>query len=422
MTVQEAHINRPGASFNAPPAEGSEGEMNLLDVLVQLAIRKGLIAKVAGAALLVGVLLCIFLPVKYTAQTDLMPPQQSPSAASLMIGQLSAVGGMSSLASLAGGGLGLKSPNDIYIGLLQSRPVADAIIKEFDLTKVYGSKDMTAARKKLDEYTDIKSDKSSLLSITVTDRDKNRAAAMANAYTDELRLLTKDIATTEASRRVMFYESQLNDAKDALSNAENNLQNIEQKKGVIQPEAQVRAMIESLTLLRAEVASKQVEVDSLRLSSTENNPQLLLAEQELAALQAQVSRMEQKSQATTGLSSLDLSSLPGAGLDYLRAAREVQYQQALYGLLLKQLDAAKLDEAKDATIIQVVTPAIAPDRKSSPKRLVIMLVSLFLGLFIGCAMALVSWWISMMQSNPQSAQQWEILKRSLSLRTTRTPV
>jgi tyrosine-protein kinase Etk/Wzc len=168
---------------------------------------------VTGIGLLIGVISCLMWPVRYTATTKIMPPQQTQSAASLMMNQLANMGG-SSLAVAAGGGLGLKSPNDIYIGLLNSRPVADAIIAQFSLANVYRAKDMTAARKSLARSTDIASEKSGFITVSVTDRDKMRCAGMANAYTAGLRILTKTLAVTEASQRRLFYEDQLKQAKE----------------------------------------------------------------------------------------------------------------------------------------------------------------------------------------------------------------
>jgi LPS O-antigen subunit length determinant protein (WzzB/FepE family) len=171
-------------------------ETSLIGILTQLAYRKWLIAKVTGIAALAGVILSFALPVRYTATVKIMPPQQTQSTATmLMMNQLTNVGG-GSLAALAGGGLGLKNPNDIYIGLLTSRPIADAIIQRFDLAREYRAKDMTKAREKLADYTDVLSDKRGFIVVTVTDRDKNRVAAMANAYTDQLRILTKSLAVT----------------------------------------------------------------------------------------------------------------------------------------------------------------------------------------------------------------------------------
>ena len=407
--IEETAETTDGASLSEAPSDGYE--VSLIDVLTQLAYRKWLIAKVTGIAVLAGLVFALVQPVRYTAVTKIMPPQQTQSAASMMMSQLTSAGG-GSLAALAGGGLGLKSPNDIYIGLLTSRPIADAIIQKFSLAKEYHAKDMTAARKELAGNTVATSEKNGFISVSVTDKDKKRVAEMANAYTDQLRILTKTLAVTEASQRRLFYEEQLKQAKETLLASELSFQQVQQKKGLVQLDAQAKAMIESLTALRAQVAAKQVEVQALRSYSTEQNSDVQLAERQLASLQAEAARLEQNSH-SSGFTDLGMGDVPGAGMEYLRADHEVKYQQALFDLLMKQYDAAKLDESKDAAIIQVVEPAIEPDRKSSPKRGLIVSLSLFVGFFAGCILALFLWWKELAQFNPITAKRFEELSYAL---------
>ncbi|MGA3010670.1 MAG: Wzz/FepE/Etk N-terminal domain-containing protein [Terracidiphilus sp.] len=415
MTGKDFSIEEPAEAIDDTSlsvVSNDSYEVSLIDLLTQLAYRKWLIAKVTGIATLAGVILSLVLPARYTATTKIMPPQQTQSTASmLMMNQLTGVGG-GSLAALAGGGLGLKNPNDIYIGLLNSRPIADAIIQRFSLATEYRAKDMTAARKELASNTLVTSEKNGFISVSVTDKDGKRVAEMANAYTDELRILTKSLAVTEASQRRLFYEEQLKQTKDALVAAELAFQQVQQQKGLVQLDAQAKAMIESLTAVRAQVAAKQVEVQALRSYSTEQNPDVQLVERELGSLQAEESRLEQNNH-VSGIAGLALGNVPAAGLEYLRASHEVQYQQALFDMLMKQYDAAKLDESKDAAIIQVVELAIEPDHKSTPKRALIVLVATFLGLFAGCILALLLWGKELVQSDPITARRLEELSYAL---------
>lgn len=393
-------------------AFGAMPGRSLIEVLTQLAYRKWLIAKVTGFAILVGIILCLVLPNRYSATTEILPPRQTQSETSLFISQIAGAG-TSPLAALAAGGLGLKNPDEIYIGLLQSRPVADAIIRQFGLTAVYHAKDMTGARKKLADNTSIVSEKSGLIAISVTDRDKQRAAAMANAYTQQLRVLTKSLAVTEASQRRLFYEEQLKRTRENLIASEFSFQQVQQKKGLVQPDAQARALIGGLADLHAQLAAKRVELQALRSYSTENNPEVQLAENQLASLQAQVSRLEQRNH-SSGPSNIGMEDVPAASLEYLRAQHELQYQQTLFDLLLRQYDAARLDESKEAAIIQVVEPAIPPDRKSSPKRAVILVLSTFVGLFSGCLLARLLHWIEGEQAKPAHVEALRNLKLALT--------
>jgi tyrosine-protein kinase Etk/Wzc len=402
----------------APSLEGtgaatirnSPGEISLLEILTALARRKWLIGIVTGSAMLIGVALAFLLPVRYTATTRIMPPQQTPSTA-LMMNQLAA-SGSGSLAALASGGLGLKNPNDIYIGLLESRPVADSIIHDFGLQKAYRSKNLSSARRTLAGRTTIASEKSNLLSISVTDRDKNRAAAIANAYTDQLRVLTQNLAVSEASQRRLFYEGQMKQAKDALVSADLAFQQVQQQKGLVSLDAQSKTILEGLAGLRAEAAAKQVQVQALRSYSTERNPDLQLAERELGTLQAESAQLTQRSHSRE-FANLGLADVPSAGLDYLRAQHELLYRQTLFDLLIKQYDVARLDEAKEAAIIQVVEPAIPPDRKSAPKRALILVVCTVMGFFFGCLLSLLAWWKENLMAEPVLAGQLRELKRAL---------
>jgi capsule polysaccharide export protein KpsE/RkpR len=357
--------------------------------------------------MLIGLIIGLVTPVRYTSITYLMPPKQTISANSF----LSMTKGMGSLLDVAGGGLGLRDPNAIYLGLLRSRPIADAIIEKFDLVKVYHAKDMTAAREKLAESTLIKSETSTLISLSVTDRDKKRAAEIANAYPEQLRTLTKSVSATEASRR-LFYEEQVKNQKEALVAAAVAFQQIQQNKGMVQLDAQAQALIGGLARLRAEIELKQVELQTLRSYSTEHNPEVQLAERELSALQDEAAKKEQYSDPKS-YSDLGMKDISKSGLDYIRAQKELQYQQLLFDQLLTQYQAAKLDEAQEAVVIQSVEPAIEADRASSPRRVLILVLFTFGGFCLSCLLAR---WRTVVQSDPELAQALQNLKGTITAR------
>lgn len=402
-----------GSSQSAAPLEEelrSNDEMSFAEVLLNLAQHKWLIAKITAVFAAIGLIVCFVWPVRYTAEATIMPPKQSQSTLALLMSQFA--GGMGMLADSAGGGLGLKDPNAIYVGLLKSRPVADQLIQRFDLVNLYGAKDMTGARKKLESCTDIQSEKSTLISVAVKDRDKKRAADMANAYTDILRELTKSVSVSEASRRRLSLEEQLKDAKESLVNAEGAFVQVQQNQGLIHLDTQAKVAIASLAGVRADIAEKEVELKSLRSFSTEHNPDVQIGEHELSALQDQASRLEQHN-SSAGFSDLGLKDIPKAGLDYLRAAREFQYQQAFFDVLLKEYEAARLDEAKEGAVIQVVEPAIPPDRKSEPMRALILVVFVFLGLLSSCTYVHLRQWYLLELTDPLHGETWRQLESAV---------
>ena len=388
-------------------------EVSLVNVLIQLALRKRLIAQVAGLALVCGIVVALLIPPQYSATAKIMPPQQSPSSAGLLMSQFTNTGpAVGSFAALGGSALGLKNPNDIYVGMLNSRPVADAIVQQFDLGKEYHSRDMTDARKELLHKTEIVSEKSGFITISVLDKDKTRVAAIANAYTNQLRLLVKTLAVTEASQRRLFYEQQLSQAKESLMEAESSFQQVEQKKGMVQPDAQTRAMIETLAAVRASVAAKQVQIDALRTYSTDKNPEVDLAEHELTSLQKELVGIEARDHSSS-FGNLELADVPGAGLEYFRADHEVKYRQTLFDLLIRQYDAARIDEVKEAAVIQVLEPAIEPDHKTSPKRAVVVLLFAIGGFLLGCGLVWFEFWKKHLRSDPEALRQLEELKSAL---------
>ncbi|MGC1460919.1 MAG: GNVR domain-containing protein, partial [Terracidiphilus sp.] len=297
------------------------------------------------------------------------------------------------------------------IGLLKSRPIADAVINRFNLMAIYDAKDMTAARTELQNNTTVASDTSTLISISVIDDNKKRAADMANAYTEQLRILSKTISVTEASKRRLFFEEQLKSQKEALVEAELALEQVQQSGGLVRPDAQAALIVSNLSLLRGQIAAKEVQLQGLRSYSTEHNPQVQLVERELNTMQGQAAHMEQHTQ-PTGYSDLGLKDVPKAGLEYARAARELQYEQALFDLLLRQFEAAKLDEAKEAAVIQVVEPGIEPERKSSPHRLLILVLSTIGGLFISCLFIWILWWRDVTRTDPQTVRAFQNLRRA----------
>ena len=360
-------------------------ELDLLDLLIALAHRKRVIVGATLGSAVAATIISFLIPNRYTATTKILPPQQAQSSATLLMSQL-AGSGLGPLASFAGKDLGLKNPNDIYIGMLKSRTVEDALIAEFDLSRVYRDREMSDTRKDLEKASDIISGKEGLIEISVEDKSPKRAGALANSYVEELRKLTQRLAVTEASQRRLFFEQEVDQTKSELAAAELALKNTEQKTGMIQLDAQARAVIEAVGTLRAQIAGKEVELQAMRSFATEQNPDIVLQERQVAGWREQLASMERQQTSGEGDPIVATAKMPAAALEYVGRYREVKYRETIFELMAKQFEAAKLDEAKEAAVIQVVDPAVEPDKKSSPKRaliigvataVVFMLASLF---------------------------------------------
>lgn len=366
---------------------GESAEQNGLDgieLLLILSQRKKTILKVTIAVAVITAIIVFLLPSTYTATASILPPEQKQSTLSAMLGQLGSISGLSD------SDLGFKNPGDLFIGMLHSRTIQDRLIDKFDLRKVYRVKRYQDARKKLDARSYIVAEKEGLISISVDDHDPNRAAAMANAYVDELHNLNSELAISEAAQRRLFYEDKVNAERDALAVAEVQLKQAEEKTGLLQPDAQARVIIQGVADMRAQVAFREVQIEAMRTYATKDNPELQRAEQELAGLRAQLAKMERNTgEAGHGDIDLPTRKLPQAELEYLRRARDLKYHEGLYEFLNKQLEAARIDEAKDAVVVQVVDKAVVPERKSGPHRMTIILLAALAAFLLTSATLLV---------------------------------
>jgi uncharacterized protein involved in exopolysaccharide biosynthesis len=264
---------------------------------------------------------------------------------------------------------------------------------------VYRDKKMSDGRLDLENATSITLGKEGFVTISVEDKDRSRAPKIANAYVEQLRKLTQDLAVTEAGQRRLFFERQLELAKNNLADAEQALKETEQKTGLIQLDGQAKAIIEAVVKLRALMAAKEVELHAMRLFSTEQNPDVILGEQQLSGLRAQLALLEKQS-GGPGNVQVPVGNVPEAGLQYVRKLRDVRYAETIFDMLAKQYEAARLDEAKTAAIIQVLDPAIEPDRKSSPPRTLIILIVTLLGFFGSAGYILLAEVLSRVRLNP----------------------
>jgi uncharacterized protein involved in exopolysaccharide biosynthesis len=370
--------------------------------LIQIALRrrKQVLALAAALVLAFSVTAAI-LPNLYTASVVIMPPQ-SGSTGAAMLAQLGSLGSLASSAALS-----IKNPNDLQVSLLKSHTVEDAMVDRFNLESEYRKRYLSSARKRWEKLTSVDNGlKDGLIRLTVTDPDPRRATELANGWVEEYRRLTASLAVTEASQRRLFFENELNGARDELTRAEDNLKDTQQRTGVIEIDGQTRALIASAAMLRAQVAAKEVEIHAMREFAANENPDPVQARQELGALEQQLTAMDVGSNNASG----DLISPKGkvtqAGLDYERALRDVKYREAMYELLTRQYEIARVDEARQGAILQIVDPAMVPDRPSSQYRMWIVVAGLLLSLPLAVLMIAAFELFSNLSSSHRRSGSW----------------
>jgi len=396
-------------------SQAAPREFDILDLFLIIAARKGLIFWASVGGFVLGVLLVLMVDAKFTAKAVILPPQQEQSSGNAFMGQFGALASMTGL----GASLGIKNPVDLYIGMLQSQTVTDGIIKRFDFVRKLHPKRYSDLRKMVVGKVKFLAGKDGMISISVTDKDPRIAAEMANAFVDELYQLNNRLAITGASQRRLFYEQQLAQEKDKLADSEVALAKTEEATGVIAPSGQTESIIREVAQIQAEITAREVQLDALRTSSTEQNPDVVRLNSELTGLREQLRGLESGSSSTKHVRGdifISTANVPQAGLEYIRKERDVKYHQFLFDLLARQYEAARIDEAKAAPVIQVVDTALVPDRRSSPTRAIWAIVGCFLGFFLTTGWVFASHIYHRLEADETHGQRLAVLRQELKLR------
>ena len=408
------HDYPPATTPIARSGAPQEDEISLLDLLIVIAERKRVVLRVTAIFAILAIVISLLLPKRYTATVTLLPPQQNTSMGAALASQLGSLGGM---AALAGGSLGLKNPNDMYVAMFKSRTVEDAMVQRYGLMKEYHAKYLSDATKAFEGNAIVDgSGKDGLIHISVEDRDPRRAAEIANGYVDQFRDLSQHLAITEASERRLFFEGELEKAKNNLANAEEALAQTEVKTGVIQPDSQARALIESAAALRAQITAREVQIQGIQTYATGENSQLVQAQSELANLRSQLNKLGGSEDGPNEFM-IPKGKVPEAGMEYVRKLRDVKYNETLFDILARQFEVAKLDEAKEGSLIQVVDSAVPPDRRSFPKRGLIVVGATLAGFFLGIFIALFLAGWEHLKSDPEASGKLRMLRRAFSTKS-----
>ena len=363
--------------------------------------RRGFFAKAGAIGLLASTLVAFLIPKSYISTTQLMPPDtHSPS----VLAAIAAKNG-GGLASVADDLLGLKTTGALFIGVLRSQTSQDRLIQQFDLKKVYGKRLAMDARLKLDENTSISEDrKSGIITISVTDHSRQRAAALANAYVDELNSLVVGLSTSSAHRERVFLEERLKVVKQDLDDASNQLAQFSSKSNTLDIEQEGKAILDVAANLAGQMVAEQAQLEGLRRIYTDNNPRV-------QSLNARVGELRKQLEKLSGVNSKpgespeilhtssgdmpypSIRNLPLLGVKYADYYRHAKIQETVYELLTQQYELAKAEEAKETPSVKVLDPARVPEKNSFPSRLSIMLLGTFfvLGLSVFWVLGAARW-------------------------------
>lgn len=377
-------------------AAARERAVNRLRLLWE---ERRLLFRVSIYGLALFTLIAFLIPKRYESSAVLMPPDDQSSSGMMLAATLaSKVTG--SLGGIAGDMLGLKSSGDLFIGILRSRTVQDDLITKFDLRKEYGTSQWDKTRKILTTRTMISEDrKSGIITITLTDNDPRRAAAIAGEYVAELNTVVSQLSTSSAHRERVFLEERLSQVKQDLESAEKDFSQFASKNGAIDIKEQGRAMVESAASLEGQLIAAQSELQGLKQIYSENNVRVRSLRARISELQSQLQQLGGKQEigadaTASGSASTSndlypsIRKLPLLGVPYADLYRRTRVQEAVFETLTQEYELAKVAEAKEIPSVRVLDPPDVPEHKSFPPRLVIMV----LGLIFSFACAVV--WVS----------------------------
>jgi capsule polysaccharide export protein KpsE/RkpR len=401
--IRQTVSDLPEKPFLSHPEEHGQNETSsTLPYFRLLWARRRLIYRVSLYALLASTAVAFLIPTRFEATTRLMPPDSQSSglamAAAAMAGGGSGGGGATGggLGAIASDVLGLKSSSDVFVGILGSRTVQDDLIGRFDLKKLYRASNMEDARKVLTEKTGIAVDrKSQIITITVTDHKPERAAAMAQAYIDNLNRLVAELSTSSARRERMFLEQRLGGVNKDLEDAERAFSEFASKNSAIDVKEQGKAMVEAAANLQGQMIAAQSQYQAMREIYTDANSRTRSVKARIDELQRQLDKIGGKGESTTDSSAVSsndsmypsIRKLPLLGVTWADLYRRAKIQEAVLETLTKQYELAKVQEAKEIPTVKVLDVPNIPDKKSFPPRSLIVFIGTLL------AMIFVTVWI-----------------------------
>jgi tyrosine-protein kinase Etk/Wzc len=401
-----------------------EDEINLFDLLMVLFKRKRMIFGIVFFATVLSVTISLVLPKMYTATARVLPPQESKSA---LTGLFAQAGGL--LSDLASGFISGKAGPELYMGILESRTVADMLIKKFDLKKVYKKEFLEKTYKKLAERSEIKvSRDTQVISISVEDRDPQRAADMANLYVDALDQINRKVNITEGKRKRVFLERRLKKVKEDLVKAELDLKEFQEKYKLVAIDEQAKVAIEGAAKIKGEIIAAQTELQVLRQFGTERQNEAVMLKSKIRELTNQLSKIETGTPGTASLKSnktakdnsdfyIPFNELPELGMQLVRLMREAKIQEEVFKLITTQHELAKIEEAKDIDTIQILDRAVPPDYRSSPKRALIVILSTVVAFFLAIFLAFFMEYVSRLKIEDQ--ERYQQLVRNIKFRKSK---
>jgi uncharacterized protein involved in exopolysaccharide biosynthesis len=287
----------------------------------------------------------------------------------------------------------MNNSGDLFIGVIQSRTVEDRVIDRLGLMNVYWDRYLEDARKDLESNTTITvGPRTGIISVAVTDKKPDRAAEIAKAYVTALNQVLAEVNTSSAHRERVFLEERLQEVKQRSDANAKEFALFASENSAVDIPSQAKAMVAAGAELQSQMIVTESELKGLQQIYTPNNARVRAAQARMDELKRQADKFGGKNVDPTKDGSLahtelypSVRQLPLLGVKYLELYRRTKVDDAVFELLTKEYEIAKLQEAREIPTVQVLDVATVPEKKASPHRLLIMLVGALLGFVFACA-------------------------------------
>lgn len=308
---------------------------------------------------------------------------------------LGALEGVSSLAKAFSPAKALTSltgnpETDRYLAILKSGTVLSAVINKFDLVKVY---DITSypnekTTKELLSNVAFEVEDEGNLTISVLDKDPQRAADIANFFVEMLNKTNTELQVQNARGNRQFIEERYSKNMIDLAAAEDSLRGFQQRYGIIAMPEQTEASIKAAAEITGQLALKEVEMGVLRRTQGPDNPSVLNAQIEIEELQRKISQMNNGTQTVEGEMKVfvPFNKVPQLASEYIRRYRDVEIQYKILQFITPLYEQAKVEERRQTPSVVVLDRAAPAERKAKPKvslyALLAFVISLILSFLI----------------------------------------
>jgi len=367
--------------------------------------------KTAVIVCVVTTVVLLLLPNWYTATTSILPAERESSFMGLASSILQGVGLMGGQEMVLPA---FATPSHVYASILKSRTVVEAVVRKYDLKRVYKSKTTEEAIKECLSHTKIKVGPEGIVTLSFEDTDKKRAAEVANSFVEELNHINQTVSSSRARSTRIFMEERLSDTVRALEEAEDTLRGFQERYKAISLDEQMKAQIQNVAVLEGRLAMAEIELGLLRRTFTPDHPEIARKQMEISEIKRKIGSLNTGTPGSRdyGTLALPFAQMPRLSLEFGKLLRDVKIQETLFGLLTEQYEHAKIQEAKDTPTIQVLDVAKLPEKKSRPKRLIILAIAGGLSVILSMLYAAAfEYFRGLKETRPG---EWETLRKSTS--------